>query len=75
MSKILASGFCISRPGQDSVCMCVRVLWKKEEEQRKDVGNVTGWLTLSVKVFRILLGASTHLTNLMGSTKLNQPRN
>lgn len=35
--------------------MCVSVLWKKAEEQRKDVGNVTGWLTLSAKVFRILL--------------------
>lgn len=51
--------------------MHVYVLWEEEEGQRKDEGNVIGWETFS-HGFRTPLDANTYLTNLMGSTKLNQ---
>lgn len=50
VSGVLASDVYISRPALcDCVCVCVHALEKVEEEQRKDKGNVTGSLTLSVQ--------------------------
>ena len=65
MSRVQASGFCISKPAVTvcvcvcvcGVCVCVCVcvcvvcvcVQEEEEEQRKDEGDVTRSVTLSVK--------------------------